>query len=118
MRERRVRMCPLRAINRISRSFHPTEITLSSAARCLEIFSQRVARLTPLGALIAGPGLADRLLFARSYIDQKNSFVGMIRVAEHFGSFAIGRDVPSVEIRNRRDVPRVPGHSPQCKGPD
>src|SRR5690349_14425958 len=65
-RPRRVRMCVLRAVDRVSRIFHPAQIL----ARAREVFRQSVSGCEPLRTLITRSAEADLTPVATSEAGQ------------------------------------------------
>src|SRR5258708_11520426 len=93
-----MRVRPWRAVDGIGWRLHPTEVLLRAAAGRLEILLQCVARLGPLRSLAARVRAADFAPLAGRYVDQQQSEIGMIRVAQHLRTGPNRSDVPGDEL--------------------
>src|ERR1700677_4300179 len=102
-------MAPLRAVDGIGGSFHPTE----GVARLREVFGQGVAGTPPLAALVARFAQAQLAADAGRGIDDLQTFIRMVGVAEYALAAAVGRDVPGIVFHDGTDLARGPIHAAQ-----
>src|SRR5713101_6498699 len=110
-----MRMSPLRAVNRIRGRLHPAQVILGAG---LEVFFKCIARLLPLSSPVARIRPADLVRCAVGGVYQVKSDVRMIGIAQHLGSSTIRGNMPGVEIRDPRDLTRVPAHSLESEWPN
>src|SRR5438046_757432 len=99
-----MRVRVLRTIYRVSRILHPAQ----GFAGLREIGGNRIARLAPLRALIARFAQAELPARPGSDVDDLESFIGMIGVAQDALAAAIGRDVPGIVFGNGANPARGP----------
>ena len=82
----------LRAVDRVGSILHPTEILAGMG----EIFSESVGRFPPLRALIARLAETQLAPCASGDVDNLQSFVRMVGVAQNSLAALVWSDVPGV----------------------
>src|ERR1035437_2284198 len=110
----RMRMGPLRAVDGIGGGFHPAQLV--SGAR--KILGQGVARVAPLRTLVARFAEAELTTRSGGHVDDLQTFIGMIGVAEDALAATVGRDVPGVVVHDRADFAGGPVHAAQDARPN
>ena len=113
-------MGPLGAVDGIGTGFHPAEGTGSegAAAGGGEVLGEGVAAGFPLGAAGGGLGEADGAPLAGGDVNEVETVVGVVGIAQDEGPGAVGGDVPGVAGADGAMGAGGPIHGAEGLGPD